>query len=52
MTEALKVRKQLAHIMEQYLEGIIEKNTAYVKLAPSCKITFNGLPGKFGDNIL
>ena len=25
MTDVLKVRKKLAHIMEQYLEGIIEK---------------------------
>lgn len=25
MTDALRARKKLAHIMEQYLEGIIEK---------------------------
>ena len=52
MTDALRARKKLAHIMEQYLEGIIEKNTEYVTLAPACKITFNGEPCLFGDNVL
>ena len=52
MNEYLKKRKELAMIMERYLECLIEKNTDRLPLAGEYRATYNGIEGKVGDNEL
>ena len=52
MNEYLKKRKELAMIMERYLECLVEKNTGRLSLADRYRATYNGIEGKAGDNEL
>ena len=52
MTEYLRKRKELAMIMERYLECLIEKNTDRIPLSPDCRATYNGEECAVGDNKL
>lgn len=52
MNEHLRKRKELAMLMEHYLECLVEKNAEGLLLADGYRATYNGILGKAGDNEL
>lgn len=52
MTEYLRKRKELAMIMERYLECLVEKNVDRVPVSSKCRVTYNGEEVLLGDNEL
>lgn len=52
MTEHLRKRKELAMIMERYLECLVEKAPERVPVSEDCRATYNGEVCSVGDNRL
>lgn len=52
MTAKETTRRALLELMEDYLEALVEKNTAAVPVAENCKITYNGELSGLGENEL